>query len=170
MAVIIRETFKDDINDLAQLVLEFRKEHTQMLGGKCTLTLDEAVEEVKEHLDKEDSGYFVAVDSLSNQLIGFRRWELHEGFYFTRELYIIPDMRRQGIAKALIRHFEKWVLEKGQNIACISCVPHNVAMIMLARSEGYEILNMIEMRKDLTGKTKKPRSQTDALGLRWKLL
>jgi GNAT superfamily N-acetyltransferase len=78
-------------------------------------------------------------------------------------------MRRKGVARILIRHFEEWVKEKGQDIACISCTPHNLAMIMLARSEGYEILNMIEMRKNLTEK-EKPRGEVEALGFKWKIL
>lgn len=43
-------------------------------------------------------------------------------------------------------------------------------MIALARSEGYDILNMIEMRKDLTRDSRPHRDETDALGLKWKRL
>ena len=79
-------------------------------------------------------------------------------------------MGRQGVAKELVRYFEQWVLSKGQDIACISCAPQNVAMMTLARSEGYEILNTIEMRKALTGDAREPRSETKAVGLKWKIL
>ena len=79
-------------------------------------------------------------------------------------------MRRQGVAKELVRHIEQWVLGKGQDIACISCTPQNVAMMTLARSEGYDILNMIEMRKNLTDDAREPRSETEAVGLKWKVL
>ena len=170
MAIVIREALRDDMDNLARLLLAFTNEHSQMIGGKGSFTLDQAIEEVKENLHRQDSGYFIALDSSSNQLVGFRRWELHDGFYFTRELYVIPDMRRQGVAKELVRHFEQWVLGKAQDIACISCTPHNVAMMRLARSEGYEILNMIEMRKNLTDDAGEPRSETEAVGLKWKVL
>lgn len=170
MANMIREALRGDVDKLARLLLAFRTEHSQMIGGKGSFTLDQAREEVKENLHRQDSGYFIALDSSSNQLVGFRRWELHDGFYFTRELYVIPDMRRQGVAKELVRHFEQWVLGKAQDIACISCTPHNVAMMRLARSEGYRILNMIEMRKDLIDDAGEPRSETEAMGLKWKVL
>jgi len=169
MEIRIREASKKDIRTLTQLVFEFRNEHSRMLGGGSNFTINDAKEEVERYMKMRDTGYFVAADS-ENRLLGFRRWELHDGFYFTRELYIIPNGRGQGIARELIRHFEKWVLKKGQDIACISCIPHNAAMISLARSEGYEILNMIEMRKDLIEQNKKPWGEAEALGLKWKTL
>ncbi|MCK4593263.1 hypothetical protein KAU45_02085 [bacterium] len=27
-------------------------------------------------------------------MFGFRRWEYVDGFYFTRELYVVPEMRK----------------------------------------------------------------------------
>lgn len=169
MKIKIRVISNKDIDSLSQLVLGFKNEHSRMIGGKKTIKLKDALREVKQHIQRKNTGYFVAVNT-KNQLIGFRRWELLDGFYFTRELYIIPQARKQGVAKLLIRHFEKWLLQKNQSVACISCTPHNLAMIMLARSEGYQILNTIEMRKDLITRPRKPRNKTQALGLYWEVL
>jgi GNAT superfamily N-acetyltransferase len=168
--ILVREALTDDTDDLARLLLAFRNEHSQMIGGKGSFTLDQATEEVQGNLRRQDSGYFAALDSSSNRLVGFRRWELHDGFYFTGELYVIPGMRRQGVAKELVRYFEQWVRSKGQDTACISCAPQNVAMMTLARSEGYEILNTIEMRKALTDDAREPRGETKAVGLKWRVL
>jgi|Deesub1362A_J573_1020465.scaffolds.fasta_scaffold04234_2 GNAT superfamily N-acetyltransferase len=166
--VKIREGTFSDIEYLAPLVKRFWEEHNELLGEKREYPLNKAIEEVKRNMSRKDSGYFLAV--YSEKIIGFRRWELHEGFYFTRELYVLPEFRRKGVARALIRHFERWVLQKGQDIACISCIPHNIAMIQLARSEGYDILNMIEMRKNLMDKGSKPRGEEEALGFKWRIL
>jgi len=70
----------------------------------------------------------------------------------------------------LIRHFEQWVLEKGQEITCISCTPHNIAMIQLARSGGYDLLNTVELRKNLTERMPNPNREVEALRLSWKAL
>jgi len=169
LEVRIRVAMEKDIPQLAQLVCDFWNEHTQLLGGKGNFTFEDGEREVKRYLGMETSGYFLVIND-EGKIVGFRRWELHDDFYWTRELYVVPEMRRKGVARALIRHFEKWVLERGQNIACISCIPHNIAMIMLARSEGYDILNMIEMRKNLTDDAPKPSGEVEALGLRWKIL
>lgn len=169
MGVLIREATDNDMDDLTRLLLDFRNEHSRMIGGEGSVKLDEAADEVQENLGRQDTGYCVALDSASKRLAGFGRWELHDEFYFTRELYVIPDMRGRGVARELIRHFEQWLLEKGQDYACISCTPHNVTMMMLARSEGYRILNMIEMAKHLGENPATPRSQTEAVGLKWKV-
>ena len=165
----IREAIEQDVRYLAELVSEFRNEHSRMIGGQGNVFVRDGLKEVERYRRREDTGYFVAVDARS-RIVGFRRWEQRDGFHFTRELYVTPAMRRKGVAKELIRHFEQWVLEKGQQIACISCTPHNAAMIALARSEGYTTLNTIELRKNLDGSTERPRGETHALGLVWELL
>lgn len=168
LKIEIRKATIYDAEKLAPLIKRFWEEHSELLGEKKEYPLNKAFEEAKRNLTRKDSGYFIALHS--GKIIGFRRWELHDDFYFTRELYVLPEFRRKGVAKTLIRHFEKWLIEKGQDIACISCIPHNIVMIQLARSEGYDILNMIEMRKNLKETAKRPRGETEALGFKWKIL
>ncbi len=164
----VRAAVKDDISILAQLVCGFWNEHHQLLGSQKTFSLDDAIAEVTNHLSSPHGGYFVAVDGLD--VLAFRRWELRDEFYFTRELFVKPGFRGRGIAKALIAHFEAWLLTRSQEMACISCVPHNHAMIRLARAEGYEILNTIELRKNLSDSHPEPRDFVTALGMEWKQL
>jgi GNAT superfamily N-acetyltransferase len=166
----IRQADPRDAEELIQLVHQFNQEHSQLIGGGGTHREQEAAAEVKAYLRTADTGYFVAVQAESGSIVGFRRWELHEGFYFTGPLYVVPEARGCGIARALVRYGERWVAEHGQDIACISCVPHNTAMIALARSEGYVILNTIELRKNLRDDADEPRGEAEALGLRWKVL
>ena len=59
MAIMIREALRDDMDNLARLLLTFRNEHSQMIGGKGSFTLDQAREEVKENLPRQDSGYLL---------------------------------------------------------------------------------------------------------------
>jgi GNAT superfamily N-acetyltransferase len=169
MSVTIRDASTRDIDQLIPLIAAFHHEHSRMIGGSSTRSLAEIAEEVERFLDSSDGGYIVAIAS-TGDLVGFRRWELHDGFYLTRDLYVVEGTRRHGVARALIRHFEQWLREHGQTVACISCTPHNMAMIALARSEGYRTLNMIEMRKDLLKGRRKPWGQVEALGLVWELL
>ncbi len=96
MELTIREATLEDLDRLVPLVQGFWQEHNEMLGGPGEYyTLEEARKEAEKHLSRKDSGYFVAVDS-SGRFLGFRRWELHEDFYFTQELYVIPEVRRRG--------------------------------------------------------------------------
>ena len=171
MEIEIRSARKEDEEELARLVTQFKREHSEMIGGEGDFALDAAREEVAERMAGEDEGYFVAVDGDGpDHLLGYRRWKLEEEIYFSKELYVVPESRRSGVARALIGHFEDWLLDRDQEIACISCTPHNMAMIGLARSEGYNVLNTIEMRKNLTDSAREPRGRKEALGFTWKVL
>jgi len=79
-------------------------------------------------------------------------------------------MRRQGIARKLVEYFEKWALERGQKIACISITPHNREMLELLALEGYTILNKIEFRKDLSPDARAPRGTIRLFDREWKVL
>lgn len=169
MKVEIREATLQDIELLAQLVSQFWEEHSRKLGSERRIAPSKAQDEVQRFLSAQNSGYFIALDE-HQQPLGFRRWEYHDEFYFTRELYVIPAARRHGVARALLHFFEQWVQERGQDIAVISCTPHNLPMMRLARSEGYTILNLIEMRKNLKDDARPPRGEVDALGFTWEIL
>lgn len=174
METKIRPATEEDEGALTDLMLDFKEEHSRMIGGEKDMEPETARKEVRTRLKCQDEGYFVAVPKEPKReqcnLLGFRRWKYEEDFYFSKTLYVRPEARRSGVARALIRHFEDWLVDKGQEIACITCTPHNVAMINLARSEGYDILNTVELRKNLTSKPPEPRKEKEALGLNWKVL
>lgn len=150
------------------LIRGFWNEHRQTAGYEPSWTLDKAEKEFNRYIENEGSGIFVAKDS-ENKIVGFRSWELNNDFYFTRELYVIPEMRRKGIAKKLIKHFEVWLKEKGQDKACIWITPRNKAMIELARSLGYGVLNMIEICKPFEWREANPPGEAEALGKKWRI-
>jgi len=168
MEISIREARSRDEEELAKLVVEFRDEHSRLLNGNSTAEYREILKEVRSDLQEETRGYFVA-ESSKKELIGYRSWEYRDDYYFTKELFVHPDHRREGVARELIRTMEEWLLEQGQHSACISCVPQNLAMIQLARSEGYNILNQIEMRKNLSEKPPESSGKREALGYRWEV-
>ena len=103
-------------------------------------------------------------------LLGYRKWKYRDDFFFTKEMYVVLETRRSGIARELIQFFEKWVLSRDQKIACVSIAPHNTAMLNLLRSEGYDILNTIELRKNLSSDNHTPRSEIEVFGHKWKVL
>ncbi len=168
MKITIREANSRDLKDLTGLVKKFQEEHSRLLGGNSTVERQEISKEVRSNLQEESRGYFLA-QTPKEKLIGYRSWEHRDDYYFTKELFVRPDYRREGVARKLIRTMEEWLLKRGQHSACISCVPQNLAMIQLARSEGYQILNQIEMRKNLSEDTPKPNEEREALGYSWEI-
>ena len=175
MEVQIREAVPADAEALAKLVSDFWTENNLMVGVAQKPSGDgnrddKRLEIVSQELQRDDTGYIVAVSPDGRELLGFRKWRLQEEFYFTKALYVVPEWRRKGIARRLVSYFEDWVREKGQSVAVISIVPHNDAMINLVRSEGYDILNTIEVRKNLVDSERESRGEVDALGVLWRIM
>lgn len=168
MKITVEEASTEDLEELTNLVVSFREEHSRLLGGNRTAERREISTEVRSNLRDDSRGYFLARSS-KGELIGYRSWEYRDDYFFTKELFVHPGHRREGVARKLIRAMEEWLLERGQHSACISCVPQNLAMIQLARSEGYEILNQIEMRKNLSEETPDPGDEREALSYSWKI-
>ncbi len=121
--VRIRQADQSDAGELTRLVHRFNREHSRLIGGRGMHHESNASTEVQSRLKREDTGYFVAVDSTSGRIVAFRRWELHEGFYFTGPLHVTPDLRRSGVARALIRHVERWLLQKGRTSLAFPACP-----------------------------------------------
>lgn len=169
MDIRIQEASNDDIDQLVELVLQFRNEHSRIIGGDKKCELSDVKNNVRSHLTSTKYGYLVAVID-SKRLVGYRSWFYQDEFYFTRELYVVAQMRKKGVARQLFKYFEEWILQKGQEIACISIAPQNSAMIKLARSEGYDIINTIELRKSLSLNPRKPRTEISFLGFSWNVL
>lgn len=88
MQVQVRNALESDKKQLIELVARFWAEHSRMLNGDTSLDYDAAKKEVHQYMENPQSGYHVAVDQESSTLIGFRRWEEHNDYYFTRELYV----------------------------------------------------------------------------------
>ncbi len=169
MDITIREATPEDLSGLTGLATEFSRQHSRMMGGNLDRPKSEIFPLVEDYLKNEHSGYVVACDE-RGRLFGYRKWEYRDEFYFTMEMYVVPDERRHGVAKEMIKFFEDWVLSRGQKIACVSIAPHNTTMLNLLRSEGYDILNTIELRKSLSDDVRKPESKAEVLGLEWKTL
>jgi len=169
MSTIIRPATSEDIPALARLVGQFWPEHSRMIGGNRSITEEECLAEVSGRLSQADSGYFLALNE-GGEIVGYRSWELSGTFYTTCEMFVIPTMRRRGIAAQLIERFERWLTERGQDIACISITPHNSAMLKLLVREGYTILNKIEFRKDLSPDARAPRGTLSLFDFEWNVL
>lgn len=167
--IVVRSAIETDKEQIIVLVTEFWAEHRSLLNSNYKLDYDVTATEVQKKYANPNTGYIVAVKQTTNKIVGFRRWELHDGFYFSKEMYVKPAMRKKGIAKHMIKHFEQWLMDKGQDIACISLVPRNSKMLELARSEGYTILNTIELRKNLSTDLKKPNTKISFLKKDWEV-
>jgi len=103
------------------------------------------------------------------ELLGFVRYECHDGAYFGRELYVRPEQRRRGIGRLLLHEVERRVRAAGEKDLFASIVPANRVALAFALRCGYDVLNTVELRKNLDDSLS-PRSEVECLGLHLKLI
>lgn len=144
----IRRYQNNDFNDLARLYRDFFNEMREWQGlEQLKLDEKEAVETAKESLDS-NSQMFVAEDY--GKLVGFARIQLWDGAYFMREVFVAKSFRRKNVGSKLLARCEDFVRKNGETSIYLTVEPkHSVSLNFLIHN-GYDTLNMLEIRKDLT--------------------
>jgi len=164
-----REYRKSDFNALSSLYRSFYNEMRERQGWTW-LKLDEkqAEETAKQSLEN-NSCIFVALDH--QQLVGFVRVQLWDGAYFVREVFVEKPFRRRNVGSRLLRKCENLVQQKGETSLYLTVEPKHAVSIKYLIHNGYDTLNMLELRKDL-GKDDLPARQgeIDVLGHKLQLL
>lgn len=143
----IRKFKSSDFNDLARLYKDFFNEMREwQCWEQLKLGEKEAVETAKESLDR-NSRIFVAENS--GKLVGFVRVQFWDGAYFMREVFVARPFRREKVGSELLARCEDLVRKKGETSIYLTVEPkHSVSLNFLAHN-GYDTLNMLELRKDL---------------------
>lgn len=165
----IRGYQNNDFNDLARLYGNFFNEMREWQNW-TQLKLDEkeAIETAKESLDKSS---WVFVAEASGRLVGFARVQLWDGAHFLREIFVAKPLRRKGVGIRLLAICEDLVRKNGETSIYLTVEPkHSVSLNFLIHN-GYDTLNMLELRKDFvqTGFPER-QGQVEILGHKLRLL
>jgi GNAT superfamily N-acetyltransferase len=164
-----REYRDRDFKALSSLCGSFYNEMRERQGwSKLKLNEKEAEETTRESLEN-NSVIFVAEDH--EKLIGFARVQLWDGAYFVREVFVEKPFRRRGIGSKLLASCEKLVRQNSETSIYLTVEPKHSVSIEYLIHNGYDTLNMLELRKDLA-KDDFPERQgnVEVLGHRLQLL
>ncbi len=164
--VRIREYDVHDFVGLTELVAEFYTFHRQ-LTGRSPLPSEEAATIIPKEMLQESSYVLVAEPTDSKDVVGFCRIELHEGAYFLREIGVTENWRIRGVGTALLRAAEKYIKEAGKTNLYLSVVPRNIDAIRFFVRRGYDIINTLELRTEVS-KEKIQRTPLHFLGLQFR--
>jgi len=165
----IRKYQKNDFSELAELYIEFFNEMREWQGWEqLKLDSEEAKKTVKESLDK-NSMVFVSEDS--GKLVGFARVQHWDGAYFVREVFVAKLFRRKGVGSKLLARCEDFARKNGETSLYLTVEPkHSVSLEFLIQN-GYNTLNMLELRKDFVQTSLvERRGEVEILGHKLRLL
>ncbi len=138
------ETHRDEIKTL---IREFRIE-TARLKAKEVNPSEIAIEE--ELMDYIKNNYSIFVAKCDDSCAGFLVMRCMEEIWWVDTLYVNPKSRRKGIANALYERAELQASGSGPDNLFVWVHPNNQKMLSFLRSRGYDVLNLIEVRKPWT--------------------
>ena len=143
---------KDNAYSLAYLVVDFRKALHKLTDSNITIDVDEAVEELRYYLDKK---YPIYAISDNGRYIGYCVCKIEDDVVWLESIYVRPEYRRKGVGKMLFEKAESVAKEYGNSTLYQYVHPNNDNMLNFLKGNGYDVLNLIEIRKAYEGEENK---------------
>jgi ribosomal protein S18 acetylase RimI-like enzyme len=143
--MIIRLAKIDDKEKMSSLIAQFRVELKELKGITSIPKIEEAKEEFKEYLEAKYP-IFVAEDD-NSELLGYLVCRIDDGIVWAESLFVSATIRRNGIATKLYKEVEKVADELDNDTVFNWIHPNNDKMIKFLSKIGYDVLNLIEIRK-----------------------
>jgi len=134
-----------DREDLINLIAKFRVRLAELKAIDKEINLKDAEEELDYYLNKKFP-IFIAED-LDGILIGYHVCRVEDDVVWSESLYVLPEMRRKGIGSALYEKGENLVEQLGGETLYNWVHPNNDISIPFLKKRGYDVLNLIEVRK-----------------------
>ena len=141
----IRSYENRDKTVIIKLIGKFRVQLAQLKGIRKEIDLKNAKEELEFYI-KKSYPVFIAEDD-NNTIIGYHVCRVEEEIVWSESLYVIPENRRKGIGSDLYEEAEKLVNELGGDTVYNWVHPNNEMSIPFLKKRGYDVLNLIEIRK-----------------------
>jgi len=137
------------LDNFIELYVEFFKELRSKQG--CSFHIEEFLQEAKRYFQRGDM-IFLALEN--SKAIGFIRLSSREECFWIEEVYVRPEFRRRGIAKALVKRAEEEV-SKQDDFLYLLVLPQDKDAITFWKKLGYDMINTIELVKNLRPTTRR---------------
>ncbi len=131
-------------NDLSFLLAEFRNELALLKKRKLNYSLSQAVEELAEYFS---SDYEIYIAVKSNTIIGYAILKIFDKTVWLDQLFVHKAERRNSVASSLLEIVNKRAVDYGKETAFIHVHPNNHKMLKFLAKNGYDVLNLLEIRK-----------------------
>jgi GNAT superfamily N-acetyltransferase len=136
------DQFRDDLTKLLGLN---RIALAELRSIKKELDLRAAEEELDYFLGNEFPIY-LAIDEME-KILGFIVCKIEDDVVWGELLYVIPEFRRKGIGSALFAKAEGLAEKLGCETLYNWVHPNNFRSIPFLKKRGYNVINLIEVRK-----------------------
>ena len=143
-----------DIDGIAPLIAKFRVE----LKGYKGITYDENIEAAKaEFMEYISANFPIFIFKDEDQYLGYLVCRVDAPTVWAESIYVLEEHRRRGIASALFGEAERLAASYGEETLYNYVHPNNDGMIAFLNKKGYNVLNLIEIRKKYAGELTRER-------------
>ena len=144
----IRRYTSADMNELVQLIIGFRNSLASLKSQETKCSPDDAKDELNSYISKGFPIY-MAVDS--EKIVGYIVCRIDSDVVWAESLYVIPEYRRTGVGSKLYLQAEELANEYGNETLFNWIHPNNETIVQFLKKQGYNVLNLIELRKPWSG-------------------
>jgi len=144
---------------ISQLIASFRVELASLKDIKKKPDIDNAKEELQDYMNCKYP-IFVA-ENKNNLIVGYIVCKIESEVVWAESLYVLPEYRRTGIASLLFNEAENLAQKHGNDTVYNWVHPNNHRMIKFLEKNGYDVLNLIEIRKSREGETNSRKIKVD---------
>ena len=156
MELTIRKLKDENMEVFAELLFRFFAELRRKQGWSPP-SMESIKAEAQKALKHND---IVLIGYVGDRPAGFIRVSTHheDAVFWVDEIFVLPEFRKQGIGRKLVRAAEKEVLRRGERSLYLYVLPQEKDAIAFWKSMGYTILNTIELVRDIqpTGRGRVP--------------
>lgn len=139
---------EDNIYGLVYLMKDFRKYLSGLKGQRSNVDVDEALEELKYYVDNR---YPIYAISDNGKYIAYAVLRIMDDVVWLESIYVMPESRRKGVGRMLLEKAEEVSDEYKNDTLYFYVHPNNHEMLNFLKSNGYDVLNLIEIRKAYPG-------------------
>ncbi len=144
--VSIRPMEENDRDLLVPLVAHFRVTLSRFQGAAISTDFSAAAQELEGY---QEPAYRIFIAENEDDLpVAYLVCRIERGEVWAESLFVLPDYRRQGVGSALYQEAETLAEELGADTVYNWVHPNNERMIAFLRKQGYQVLNMLEIRKN----------------------
>jgi ribosomal protein S18 acetylase RimI-like enzyme len=152
--VTIRRASSDDHDQLVGLIAGFRADLRSLRSAAPEPGTPEQRAAAEQELSdyEADPAYPIFVAELeTGELAGFLVCRVADTVVWAESLYVTPAHRRQGIAGTLYAEAERLAQELGGDTVYNWVHPNNDRSITFLKKRGYDVLNLVEVRRAREG-------------------
>lgn len=145
----IRQSEPRDRAHLIELVAEFRASLSEFAAKAGDASRAQAAMEIDEY-NAKGFPVFVA-ETEDHRIVGYLVCRVDGKTVWAESLFVLPEHRRHGIGSELYAQAERLAADVGASTVYNWVHPQNRTIVSFLKRRGYDVLNLVELRKAAPG-------------------